>query len=296
MHHGVQNENGVSRTLGPLLMMTSFIKPNFYGAATPLWDDKHLDCKFNAIAVESYLPSWFRTVPTPTGYGILGEVEPLYVQARWDYEFATQNFTAAALKSTCKGRFSGVTDFGGRCDKKLVSSSKYRIFASDTRAPQCNPNLTVFSFNEINYVFINGKFEDAVNDRISKILNQTDCDCPPIPTVAEVQQVAKQDPFLFARDLPFAETNEYGGWGSGCTAKNKSLNLDALGICVVSAAGQFSYGAREWHALSSIFCSLLIFPVQIFIARYFKGHIPMGPLDGKPFLPVKLWYKVSQAK
>lgn len=292
MQHGVQNENKVPLALGPLVMVTHYMEPKFYGAAIPLWDDTYLNCE-SVYAVEQVPPSWFRSIPTSaTGYGILKDTERLYLQERWHYKSAVENLTATALKSTCKARASGVSDFGGRCDKKLDPSSRFRTFASDTKTPQCSPNLTVFDYNEINYVFTHGKFEEAVTHRISTI-NQTNCNCPLIPTVAEVQQVAKQDPILYARDLPGTETQEYAGWGSVCTAKNKSLDLDALGICVVSAAGQLAYGAREWHAVSTLFCSLVIFPVQVFIARYFKGHIPMGPTDGKPFLPVKIWYSVS---
>ncbi|ODM98295.1 hypothetical protein Ocin01_08383, partial [Orchesella cincta] len=73
--------------------------------------------------------------------------------------------------------------------------------------------------------------------------------------------------------------------------KNGSFSIDEQGLCVNSQPGRVSYGVRQWHAVSILFC-VVVNPVTSYIARFLKGTFSF---TGKTPIPIKTWYTVHIA-
>ncbi|CAL8122404.1 unnamed protein product [Orchesella dallaii] len=304
-------------TKGPRVYASQWISPKFYGpAAAPLFDKNQLKCS-TAISPANR-PQWIKSI---TGTNVINNEltvfldEDPWFNPRWG-SGDSQNANNFAQRTTCKPK-SGKHAFAGRC-KSQVGSGFPDVSPSALHSCPTNNN-----FEPSDLTVFQGKYQDYLKKRENTL--RENCDCPPIPSADEVRQAAgsgrkrrmvadvddndaggdeddDEDDPLKGRDVQVNDGhNEIDPpvrpYGENLLSKcvphgvsNESFTKDEQGLCANSQPGKMSYGVRQWHAVSILFCVVVLNPVTSYMARFLKGTFSF---TGKTPIPIKTWYIVS---
>lgn len=295
--HGKRDLNGNPTELGPMLIRSRFIHTRFYGSSAPVFNPSTLSCTSSNSEIQFGIPHWIKTLEASNGlYGLVEEMYAEWIRERWDYKTGTENEMNYLFGSTCKAQNNGLRVFGGRC---LSEASRYhRTHASDTKSPECLENANAWEPTELSQLQGNGNFRAILESRKADVGAGCDPGCKntTIPTKEDILKEGSRSTLKSSLEGQLEENpNKYISRAYGCANRKNETDRNMFGLCSISEAGQAVYGVRQWHGFVMLFSSVIIIPMQCFIARYFKGPIPISPETGDPYIPVRPWYIVCRS-
>ncbi|ODN00802.1 hypothetical protein Ocin01_05893, partial [Orchesella cincta] len=305
---------------GPRIYASRWLSPKFYGpASAPLFNQNGLKC---STSIKVSKPQWIKSI-TGTATAANSEwvqVEEEWIKNRWKENPPQQQDSVVNKRRGCKPK-DGVYAFAGRCTAKVGDSVSQ---VTTTALHKCDKNDNLDASDLSNF---QGKYEDYLKKRELTLKENCDCPPVPTPeevrkvagmgkkrrsSDTDYSGVTKESDYVIDEDdddEPVVETAKGAvarddgskeidpavrpytdNLLSKCSpngVKNGSFSKDEQGLCANSQPGRMSYGVRQWHAVSILFCVVVLNPVTSYMARFLKGTFSF---TGKTPIPIKTWY------
>ncbi|CAL8122406.1 unnamed protein product [Orchesella dallaii] len=309
------------KAFGPNVYASRWLSPKFYGAASaPLFDENELKCK---TSIQVSKPQWIKSITGSATNGELVKVEKEWLNERWKGNKPTEVSENVNKRRTCKPE-KGSYAFAGRCTAS-VGNGVPKVTSTSLHKCDTNNNFEPSDLSDI----LKERYDDYITMRENEL--KANCDCPPIPSPDEVLKASgsgrrkREDIFydevtnidnetvadaesVVVENVARAPPDSIGNAHIDPPARPYILNLlakcnpngvsngsftkDEQGLCVNSQPGKLSYGVRQWHAISLLFCVIVLNPISSYMARFLKGTFTH---QGKSPVPMKSWYIVHIA-